>query len=279
MSWQNAPHQSLPIPHNLTHCSDIPIPVWMLEAIRSTTNAADPSTSACVHDSSLPTRGHLPPHPPSYDSSARQVVRVEQLAITSEDFYRQFARSGMPLVLSNIFAADPPWWESHASKLMACLDDELERHRSSQSVAEAAADRRCQDLHPSCTFGPWYVDACHGESFGGPDHYDHTCYGTLSIQYSGHKTWTLWAPWEVQSHDGQTVPAHARFVATLKPGDALLKAPGWLHATLIDEGVSLSAAHFIDVPYYDLSLSNQSLWPSPFGFDACAAGKRTHGTD
>ena len=56
------------------------------------------------------------------------------------------------------------------------------------------------------------------------------------MQYKGSKRWSLWAPWDVQTAEGDTVTAHTRFEAVSNAGDAVYYPPAWFHATSVDPG-------------------------------------------
>ena len=64
---------------------------------------------------------------------------------------------------------------------------------------------------------PYVLTAVEGQRFGGTDHYDESCLGTFSMQYTGHKRWTFWAPWDLG-----TIKAHDRFETDIGPGEVVM---------------------------------------------------------
>ena len=44
---------------------------------------------------------------------------------------------------------------------------------------------------------PYIIYSPPGTTFGGVEHYDESCTGTLSIQIQGDKKWRLWAPFDL----------------------------------------------------------------------------------
>ena len=58
-----------------------------------------------------------------------------------------------------------------------------------------------------------------GDDFGHELHFDQTCEGSLSIQYTGTKTWMLWPPWDVGG-----ARAHTRHEGSIGPGEILFLA-------------------------------------------------------
>ena len=143
-----------------------------------------------------------------------------------------------------------------------------------------------------------------GERFGSPTHVDGVCQGQLAVQWVGSKHWELWSPgWPTPlpgrggargdaGGDGEggggdggaggdvTHQVHARFEASVHPGDAIFFAPGWSHATRVldDSRLSVSATYqFNSPPMYGSILNVSGLRRSPFGYGACAT--EPHGWD
>jgi hypothetical protein len=107
-----------------------------------------------------------------------------------------------------------------------------------------------------------------GERFGGATHVDSNCQASLSVQLGGEMRWWLWAPWQVAGSDGAVFEAHSRHETVLRPGEMLVWAPGWFHATHIVRGESLAAVYYLDAPVY--SLGRPAAWErNPFGFARC----------
>lgn len=164
------------------------------------------------------------------------------------------------------------------------------RHPEHDCAAEAALDdlarlpaglRGALEMPPplpplheiTARFGePYIFWSQPSHTFGGPDHFDMICTGTLSMQHKGRKKWTLWAPWELIDSDGTPIPAHARFEVTANPGDVLYYPPAWFHATSVEPGDEsiTTAVDLLAVPSFG-TLAGRSLL-SPFGYGSCAAG-------
>ena len=66
------------------------------------------------------------------------------------------------------------------------------------------------------------------KTFGGVDHYDESCSGTLSIQLQADKRWRLWTPFDLGS-----IPAHTRFDGVVREGEILIYGPGLYHYTTV----------------------------------------------
>ena len=152
------------------------------------------------------------------------------------------------------------------------------RHPEHDCAAEAALDdlarlpaglRGALEMPPplpplheiTARFGePYIFWSQPSHTFGGPDHFDMICTGTLSMQHKGRKKWTLWAPWELIDSEGTPIPAHARFEVTANPGDVVYYPPAWFHATSVEPGDEsiTTAVDLLDVPSFG-TLAGRSL--------------------
>ena len=108
-----------------------------------------------------------------------------------------------------------------------------------------------------------------GMTFGTSAHYDSACEGTFTIQYTGHKHWALYAPWDIEDDD---IRVHDRFESIVRPGDIMVYGPAWFHHTRVIEGHgdSVGAAYYTgNIPFFGVHRDISSLALSPLGFGAC----------
>ena len=315
--------ESRPRPPNLKRCKDI-VPEWIPRTLAVNNNeleATQLSEDGCPSDRSAPPAvpNVLMPQLPTWDGQPIEVPRIPAASLTSTLFYDRYARAGMPVILTDLFP-NMTWWAEHVGRVTKqALDDDRQQeaaaggvdakdcgigwcrhgvHVASQQAEELALIDNANmpallnRFHPHFDARPQRHDmprpkvlwARAGATFGGPHHYDQGCFGTFTIQYTGLKRWTLWAPWDLPGEgrcgytDSATdrhhgVAAHARYVAVLNATDTLYFPPAWFHHTEVLPGdISFSAAHFVfDAPVFGC-LGRLSLWQSVFGFEACAAG-------
>jgi hypothetical protein len=330
------------------------MPQWMRRAI--TTFSGDGvevrgSGSSADGAAPLPLRAcplngpPLPEQPPANAGPAAARPVASERGLTAADFYRRYARPGVPVLLRG--ALLDPDAAGRAKALRECCAREY-AHKAGVARAKvaaagtAAAASKCDIYDPHtwcarnesvqlCGRHPEFACAVEAgalydarrlpaplrrllelpaplpsleriterfrdayifwsrpaDTFGGPDHFDVICTGTLSMQHRGRKRWTLWAPWELADADGGRIPAHTRFEVVVGAGDVLYYPPAWFHGTVVEEGggggdeeeeeeegsgdESISVAVDLEhVPAYG-SLAGRSL-RTPFGYGSCAAG-------
>ena len=312
-----------PRPPNLARCSQ-EIPPWVEQVLRQNNHELESSgltEDGCPADGAAPevVPNVNMPRIASWDGEAITVPRVAAASLTSATFYERYARAGMPVILTELFP-NKTWWDAHVSRVRkrALADDRRQEeaakgvdspdcgrgwcrhgvHVAAEETEELASIDNANMPALLNRFEPHFdastsrhdmprpkvLFARAGAEFGGPFHYDQGCYGSFTIQYTGLKRWTLWAPWELPGEGrcgyrdptSGTYPgvgAHTRYVAELQPTDTLYFPPAWFHHTKVLPGeISFSAAHFVyDAPVFGC-LGQLSLWPSRFGFEACAAG-------
>ena len=335
------------------------MPQWMRHAITSFSGdgvevrgSADGAVRRACPRNGPP----LPEQPPANDTgeaaaaaaaAARPVASERDLG--AADFYRRYARPGVPVLLRGALLDPAEAAPGRAEAIRECCAREY-AHKAGVARAEvakagAAASKKC-DIYDPHTWCERSVQLCgrHPEfacateagalhdarrlpaplrrlfeglpaplpsleritkrfheayifwsrpadTFGGPDHFDVICTGTLSMQHRGRKRWTLWAPWELTDADGGRIPAHTRFEVVASAGDVLYYPPAWFHGTVVEEegggsgggdeeeeggggssdDESISVAVDLEhVPAYG-NLAGRSL-RTPFGYGSCAAG-------
>ena len=111
--------------------------------------------------------------------------------------------------------------------------------------------------------------------FGTPWHYDSSCSGTFTIQYSGRKHWSFYAPWEISSD----LKVHDHYETIIGPGDILIYGPAWFHHTRVLEnhGSSVAVAYYTgSIPFFSVHRNVSSLALSPLGFGACTGEGPAH---
>lgn len=261
----------------------------------------------------------VPRDPPDFKTLAWQVVRVDASSLSPAAFESRFVSRGIPAVLETGQAVTSAAWE-HVREAIAvamrrngcngqnCKDGVSRVCSTDECVAASGMSaemvpRPFRREHTS--FHDWEVFSGRAsDRFGGPEHFDLGCDGSVSVQYSGIKNWSLWAPIPLQAEGARWVAPHQRFEATLGPGDMLFFPPGvtsrplaraqthrspcpcrsrgrtssaavicttgWFHATQIVSGESLAAVYYFKEPRPYTSIPVPAAWSrNPFGFGAC----------
>ena len=284
--------ESAPIPPELVACTDLTVPRWLREAAEGQPDNRDfledsesRGPRKCKSRGALADNGGLMmPEPPTYESQAWPVPRISAAALSSREFFWRFARTGLPVVVTDGWEADRAWWEAKADGLVKCAaaeyqqlsdkyggvsppdcdiytnwcKDTVQVVRSGECATFATVDD--EHMPPALRFDPplnfsagetqhpYVLSAREGMSFGNPAHYDNACMGSISVQYVGRKVWNFWAPWDLPAGEAgeRAIHAHQRFETEVGPGDFVIYGPAWFHSTRIVKGFgdSIAAAYY-----------------------------------
>lgn len=163
---------------------------------------------------------------------ARKAARYGNVSRPGCDIYNDWCKNGpqlcgreAPHECQRIAARD--FGGSSGAELPPALLAVFDTPPPLPSLRDITSQLAMQDGRYSSTYIFWSRP---GDTFGGADHYDILCMGTLSMQYSGTKRWNLWAPWDVYDAEGRPVRAHTRFVGKVHAGDVLYYPPGWFQS-------------------------------------------------
>ena len=219
-------------------------------------------------------------------------MRVPVTELTGLAFLDNFARRGIPVVITGAHQKDTNWTRRRdALKELNPANDEFV-HAGEPGVSRYCMSPKCGEagqlyldafspafdlprVLPKIMFdkaSPFFgrtgdlfaIDAYH------PLHFDLTCNGIISVQYTGRKKWYLFSPsaWEIPLVDGTKLQPHTPLETVLTEGDILFFMPGWFHATEILEGPSIAASHHTTAPIYG-AINPADMQVSPFGYAKC----------
>mmetsp|Transcript_12992 Transcript_12992/g.34756 ORF Transcript_12992/g.34756 Transcript_12992/m.34756 type:complete len:324 (+) Transcript_12992:123-1094(+) len=264
----------------LGDCPDVAIPDWALHSlyVSSPFEKADIAEELTAVGKYCKLRpfppNYLHPSPPNYSGPPASIPKIARTDLPADVFYERFARIGLPVVLTGLFS-NLSWWGEHVKNVVSVAEQDRDWHSGMENgwctrcgqaarLGTKASEQVLNFAAPSYAEQPNVLWAHLHAEFGGPEHFDWSCEGTVSIQYQGSKKWTLWAPW----HIGH-VEAHTRFEVTVNAFEAIWYPPAWFHQTRVLLGFSVSAAHFTVIPTYGV-LTNQSFWQTLF--ETCADG-------
>jgi len=249
-----------------------------------------------------------PDMPGALTGDSVPIPRVPEDGMSPSDFFHRHVRTGLPLVLAgtagnitgsreklriDIRAARAARLTDRTQskesemgcnmdgcrRVHLCGDGCEEAGRMREELVPAVFNFRGDNTTAQAFSWPEVFSGKTGQQFGGPTHFDASCDGSISLQLDGRKTWTLWSPWPIDvteaagtpfgpRYQPRRYPAHTRFEAVLEEGDSLFFAPGFFHATNIEQGPSIAAVYFFTQPPMYGAVAGEHLG-HPLGFESC----------
>eukprot|EP00466_Bigelowiella_natans_P002810 jgi/Bigna1/70254/fgenesh1_pg.11_\ len=241
---------------------------------------------------------------------ALSIPRLHLKELSPLNFYQRFVSRGLPVVLQGFKDKNPELWSSHLIDISRARHQHMQEigcmEKSCSSMAllthyQEGMPRMTEEWMPQTfdfsqlvsgydTSGLMWEDPSMfsgfpGETFADRSHVDTGCDNDISIQLTGRKRWSLYAPVRHLTSGGEVIKPLTRMDTVLGPFEALYKPPGWFHnTTILDEGDGADQAEdsmalvlsFIDPPPYGKLLeSSPGVWKNnPFGFSKCAYHKK-----
>ena len=134
----------------LAACADHTVPRWLLDDVLPPHSFAQ-EKGPCRRDSHETNSGTLPPKPPSlYEGASRDIPRIEASKLTLVDFYRNYARTGIPIIITEAFPA--PWLEDRRREIGECCRGEHDGNRKRWGAYKAGVLKRGESWNASGTF-------------------------------------------------------------------------------------------------------------------------------
>ena len=132
------------MPPSFANCPGF-VPKWMLASIETSFDKTlGEQRDGCVRVEPA-VGGAIRPEPPNYDGPAVPIARRDAVTLTPAQFYWDFMREGLPVVITGFFDRDPAFWAAHIAKV-----DAAARAKFARLSAERVVDLADVDVVVGC---------------------------------------------------------------------------------------------------------------------------------